>query len=278
LVAANTSLVVAVLVYMGWSYTDALFGYFHVRPLDLGIGIVEYILRSLSLFSPAIVFAAATVVIAVALRGWGPNLAKLAARTARRTLSAALATGRLRRLASLRTGHRPAAPRSTLAGLGAAMTAAALLLALVSRYIQVSTYVMLALLGGGLVLMTRPNRSDHPGRIAYALAVLVASICGLWAASIYAHNVGTGAAENLARSLPSRAAVAVYSIQPLDLTGPGITEQHFGGQLLYHYRYTGFRLLITRSGTYYLLPVGWSPQYDITYVLNDSGEIRVEIY
>jgi len=37
------------------------------------------------------------------------------------------------------------------------------------------------------------------------------------------------------------------------------------------------RLLLQRSGTYYLLPVGWSPAYDYTYVLNQTDPIRVEL-
>jgi hypothetical protein len=68
LVVANSSLLIAVLVYMGWAYEDALYGYFHVRPLDLDVGIVEYILRSLSLFSPSLVFAAALLIAVTAVR------------------------------------------------------------------------------------------------------------------------------------------------------------------------------------------------------------------
>jgi len=53
---------------MGWAYEDALYGYFHVRPLDLDVGIVEYILRSLSLFSPSLAFAAALLIAVTAVR------------------------------------------------------------------------------------------------------------------------------------------------------------------------------------------------------------------
>ena len=49
-IVANTSLLIAVLVYMGWAFDDALYGYFHIRPLDLNFSIVEYMLRSLALF------------------------------------------------------------------------------------------------------------------------------------------------------------------------------------------------------------------------------------
>jgi hypothetical protein len=35
--------------------------------------------------------------------------------------------------------------------------------------------------------------------------------------------------------------------------------------------------LLDRAGTYYLLPVGWSPHLDITYVLTDTDPVRVEL-
>jgi hypothetical protein len=39
----------------------------------------------------------------------------------------------------------------------------------------------------------------------------------------------------------------------------------------------GLRLLLDRAGTYYLLPVGWNPSPDITYVLTGSDSLRVEL-
>ena len=60
---ANASLLVAILVYMGWAYDDAFLGYFHISPLDLNVGIVEYMLRSLNLFSPGVVLVAVGVIV-----------------------------------------------------------------------------------------------------------------------------------------------------------------------------------------------------------------------
>jgi hypothetical protein len=34
-------------------------------------------------------------------------------------------------------------------------------------------------------------------------------------------------------------------------------------------------LLITRAGTYYVVPVGWYPQMDVTYIFNESDQIRI---
>ncbi len=70
----------------------------------------------------------------------------------------------------------------------------------------------------------------------------------------------------------------MYSIQRLALSGPGVTVQNLGGAFRYHYRYEGLHLLFTRSGTYYLLPVRWNPQLALTYILDDSDQIRIELY
>lgn len=279
LVAANSSLLIAVLVYMGWAYEDALYGYFHVRPLDLGVGVVEYVLRSLSLFSPAIVFAAVALIAVTAVRAWDLNLARFVAVVGRRLGSRVPGAARLQHLASADAAHRARASRVVLIGTGAAMTIAALALAWIASYVPIGTYLVLALLGAGPLIMTWPTRVDRRGRFPHALAIMVAAICGLWAGSLYAHAVGIGAAENLVADLPGRTAVAVYSTQPLALAGPGVTETSLNGRFLYHYRYEGLRLLITRSGTYYLLPIGWNAtSYDVTYILDDSNQIRIELY
>jgi hypothetical protein len=266
---------------MGWAYEDALYGYFHVRPLDLDVGIVEYILRSLSLFSPSLVFAAALLIAVTAVRAWGLDMTKFVTVVGHRVAPHVPGAARLRRLASA-SGHQPRTGRAMLIGTGAAMTATAAVLAWIATagYFHPSTYLVPILLGGGLLIMTWPTRADRRGHFPYALAIVVAAVCGLWAASLYANAVGIGAAEDLVRGLPTRTAVAVYSIQPLALHGPGVTEQPLNRQYLYHYRYQGLRLLITGSGTYYLLPLGWSQQNgnNITYILDDSDQIRIELY
>jgi hypothetical protein len=37
------------------------------------------------------------------------------------------------------------------------------------------------------------------------------------------------------------------------------------------------RLLITRAGIYYLLPVGWSSALNETYVFDGTDQIRIEL-
>jgi hypothetical protein len=48
--------------------------------------------------------------------------------------------------------------------------------------------------------------------------------------------------------------------------------------LPYRYRYTGLRLLLMQSGTYYLLPQGWSPQLDFTYIIIQNDQTSIELY
>ena len=273
LVVANSSLLIAALVYMGWAYTEALYGYFHISPLDLGIGVPEYVLRSLSLFSPAIVIATVAFIAVIAVRAWQLNLTKLVMSVGRtrppvmRIFQWRVTAGAAQRLPTGRT---------LLMITGAALTVSALALAWLAGSVYISTYLLLVLLGGGPLILT--FRAAHRGRLPYALAIIVAAMCALWGGSLYARNLGIHAAQNLVSGLPARTAVAVYSARPLALSGPGVTVQRLSAAFLYHYRYEGLRLLIERSGTYYILPASWNSQFELVYILDDSDQIRIELY
>ena len=117
-------------------------------------------------------------------------------------------------------------------------------------------------------MLTWPTRAHRHGRALYALAITVATVCVLWAGSLYAHGLADpGRPAGGAQASRARA-VAVYSAQRLALSGPGVTVQNLGTAFRYPYEYEGLRLLLARSGTYYLLPAGWTPQFDLTYVLD----------
>jgi len=169
-------------------------------------------------------------------------------------------------------------PRVILAILGTVLTATALALALIAEYAPVSTYLLLGLLAAGPLTLTRALRGNRTGIFPYTLAIVVAVVCGLWAASLYASGLGTRAARNAATHLAARTAVALYSAQPLALSGPGVILQKLPPGFLYHYRYEGLRLLYMNSGTYYLLPEGWIPQLDLTYILEASDQTMFELY
>ena len=63
LVVGSSSLLLAVLIYMGSAFDSAFYGYFHLDPLELGFAPLEYTLRSLSLFSPYIVIATVVLIL-----------------------------------------------------------------------------------------------------------------------------------------------------------------------------------------------------------------------
>jgi hypothetical protein len=312
LIATNATLVVGVLVYMGWAYDTAFLGYFHLNPLDLDVGISEYILRSLDLFSPGFILGAVVVIAVIAARPWvtagawaanrvvqpasrpaGPaEGAVLAAAVPAPDVAAAEPPAALVRpralvapLARFAAGLVPAdeegrrrVARLLLIRSGLAIIGIALLLAWAASYVSISTYLILALLAAGPLILTWPIRGAAHGRFPYALAVVVAAVCTLWAASLYAQGVGTRNAQAVVRDLSFRTAVALYSTQSLALRGPGVTVTPLPPGGLYGFEYAGLRLLLARSGTYYLLPVGWYPGVDDTYVIDDSDTIRVVLY
>jgi hypothetical protein len=276
-IVANTSLLIAVLVYMGWAYDDAYYGYFHLSPLDLNLSIVDYMLRSLNLFSTAIIIVAVVITAAGAIRAWDLGKTKFAQRAADTVETRMSAIPAFRELAAPDAAKRSQARKVVLIGTGAVVTVSALALYWIANYVAISTYLFLFLLGSGVLLLSWPTRADRRGRFAFAMAILVSAICALWAASVYAHNLGMQSAEKAVQHLSTRTEAVVYSIEPLALAGPGVTVQSLPATYRYHYRYLGLHLLLMQSGTYYLLPVDWSPAYDLTYILDQSDPIRIEL-
>jgi hypothetical protein len=276
-IAANISLLIAILFYMGWAYDDAFYGYFHLNPLDLNLSIQEYILRSLDLFSTTIVIVAVAFIALAAARSWSlgkTKFALLAADTAATRMSAIPA---FRGLVSTDAAERARARRVILIGTGAVVTLIALALYWMANYVAVSSYLFLWLLGSGVLLMTWPTRTERHGRFAYATAIVVTAVCALWAAALYAHNLGTQTAQEAVQDLSGHTAVSVYSVDRLALAGPGVIVQNIPANYYYHYCYTGLRMLLMQSGTYYLLPVDWNPGLDLTYILNQSDLIRIQL-
>ena len=279
LVVANASLLIAVLVYMGWAYENALLGYFHLSPLDLDVGVVEYMLRSLSLFSPDLVIAAVVIVAITAVRAWGLDRTTFARDVAGKITARLSAVPVVRRLVPAgQTGH-PHLGRVLLISAGVTITVIALFLAWAASYVSINNYLILVLLGIGPLLLTWPTRAERHGRFPYSLAITVTAVCALWATALYATSTGTRNAQALARHLPSDTAVVVYSVQRLAMAGgPGVIDTPLQSGALYHFEYTGLRLLLVRSGTYYLLPVGWNRYNDQTYIFNESDQIRIVLY
>jgi hypothetical protein len=311
LVVANTSLIAAILIYMGWSYDNAMYGEFHLSPLDLGLGPQDYALRSLSLFSPVIVIVAVLFILVIAVRSGeldeaGKAVRSLLLRARRALLSTtteadgdgdgrpsadtapaaarpAFAEGAEQPPVGKQTGPtvtQSALPRNLAIGAGISATIIGLALSWIATRANVSTFLVLALLGGGPLLLTWPARARRQGRVPYALALVIAAVCALWAGSVYAQQKGDSAAQNVIHDPSSTSAVVIYSTQRLALSGGDIevTPLTAATAAPYRYEYAGLRLLLVQSGTYYLLPAHWTPDHDFTYVVYASDDMRIVLY
>jgi hypothetical protein len=245
---------------MGWAYTNAEFGYFHLNPLHLDIGVQEYALRGLNLFSPSLVTIGVTVALLLAGRALLVG-------------SAEQMTEPPRVIHLLQEQSGP-----LLRATGFVVGIAGLLLFATARHVAVPTYTVLALLATGPLMATWPTRTNWLGRYGFSLSIVIAGLCVLWAGSLYAGAKGTAAAKNAIRELPTRTAVVVYSTRRLALSGPGVNVQPLPQGSYYRYRYIGLRLLTARGERYYVLPVNWQRRFDATYVLRDNDNVRVELY
>lgn len=264
MLAANASLAVAVLFYMGWSSTNAIYAYFNVNPLDLDLSVTEYVLRSSALLSSVLVLSGGLWLAVTGLPRVRP--AELLPGWAVRLVPAALAraAGRLRE----RAGDPLFRARTGLLLLLAAGTCVALS---VSGVVDL-LYPTLALTGAGAVLLT-----GTAGSFSRALGLVTAAACALWAAGVYAAEQGRAEAEQIAADLAHRTAVVVYSVKPIGLSGPGVEVQELPKEHTYTRRYVGLRLLVSRGGRYYLLPVGWRHGVNATYLFKESDTTRIEI-
>ena len=286
--AANTSLLVAIMVYVGWIYDRAYYGYFNISPL-LNAGVLDYMLHSVSVVSPGLIAVVGSVVLTLVIivRFVGAGLPK--------TLQGASQSSWIGRLIFKVeppplpiVGRRsPAPPRvqvrhGVLVLIGVLSTAIGIYVYLINQPqigspLGIHLYLLVILLGGGPLLATWATRTGRHGRFLYAVAIALAAVCVIWAISISAYGLGHAKAVRFANNLPAQTAVSVYSVQPLALSGPGVTVQRLAGGFTFHYRYTGLRLLTRNSGTYFLLPSAWNANLSIAYVIDQTDQTRIEL-
>lgn len=269
-VVGNTTLFGAVLVYMGWNYENSLLAYFRVPAFSVNIGTIEFALKGLvPLFDSNVVLFAALLVAVLGLASKASAVRELVPK------AVSDAVGRVRE------------PADRVMIIGLLVTAVVLPLTWVN--VSAGTFVgwfashrdgvyfVLALLVARQLLSVWPTRRSGVGPFAYPLALIVAAMCTLWAAGIYAGSLGSQAARSFAMGLPGQTAVTVYSVTSLALSGPGVTCQRVPGATGYPYQCTGLRLLYVQSDTYDLLPVRWTSQGGHTIILGDSNQIRIEL-
>ncbi|WP_030374250.1 hypothetical protein [Streptomyces rimosus] len=250
------SLVGGLMFYAGVMHSSAYFGYFRIRASVLGFGFPQMIIWSLRLVT-------LPVLVCLALLALGPRLPDLlvALRVPSRV------TLRVRR------AGRAVAQQYALfvvAGVG---------LMLLWQHIQPYGWAAPLLVATGLVLSQ--SGAANPARPARGLwrrglPVVAAGLFLVWAIALVAGQLGRQDAREAAAHLVRRPAVVVLSTERLSLTGPGLTAERLPG-MHYRYRYTGLRLILERDRRYYVLPVGWRPRTDPTFVIEDDDSILIEI-
>ncbi|MGW4878107.1 hypothetical protein ACWEPI_16250 [Streptomyces sp. NPDC004262] len=248
----------SLLLYAGYIYINAYFGYFHLDSFAIGFSTFELIVRSLRLATLPTLEVLALILLM-------PGLLRLLA----------LLPVQDRYLRGVRRTGR------AIARAHIAVAASGVLLMLLWRWIQPNAWVAPSLVAMGLLLgRTRaaaPVRATHSPAWERAGALVVAGLFLIWAVALVAGQLGRQDARNDAGQLVRRVAVVVVSTDRLSMVSPGVVYEDLGPGTHYRYRYSGLRLLIERDHRYYMVSLGWRRDIDPTFVIEDDDSVRIEL-
>jgi hypothetical protein len=258
-VAGITSFAGALMLYAGYVYTNAYYGYFRLSAFSIGFSTFELVMRSLRLATLPVLEVMALALLVPAL----PRLLTLLH----------VPEHQIRRLRDLVR----AVARAYLA-----FVVAGVLLMMMWRWIQPFRWLAPLLVAGGLLVgLTRAARSTSRPRVRApwerAGSLIVAGLFLVWVVALIAGQLGQQDAHRAADQVVRRVAVVVMSTERLDFAPPGPHYEDLGKAVHYRYRYTDLRLLLARDHRYYLLRVGWNHDTDPTYVIEDDDTIRIEL-
>lgn len=264
LVVAPTTLVTALLYWIGFELVEARSGYFGIAVGTLGFSTTDYLIRGVE---------AGIVQVIVLLLA---------------VLAAGLVYAAARRLAD-RTWNSPWFWRVVwiVFSISGTITVVATYAVFRPLPAPIDWYMLPPLLLATAPLISySATRLLAPNDMATSLLVRVcaAAVIGItlvsvfWGASLYADALGRGRAQELAAALYGLPRVTVFSERPLGIE-PGVAV---GQRLLgeeagrYQIRYTGLRLLVRSDKKYFLLHDRWTPASGKVLVIPDDSEIRVE--
>ncbi|WAZ26694.1 hypothetical protein STRCI_008310 [Streptomyces cinnabarinus] len=273
-VAAQVSLLAALLFYFGWRRNQAFADYLGYSESQLNSTVQRYVLSSIpALFDPLLIVAGLTLVWRIAnpllertLSGNGAARRRVCS-----GLASALAVVPACTWLSLRL-----APEWWELGLPVSLTAG----------------VLLACWGATLWSSTSENDTSdataadsEPARPAwpawstslslYVLGIIV--VLTFWTAGTFADIQGRGAAQSLTADLGSRMSVTIFSDKDLRLSPDGGVEaEALASHGAYRFRYQGLKLAAYSDGKLFLIPRGWSYDHPKVIVLPEQSAIRVE--
>lgn len=112
------------------------------------------------------------------------------------------------------------------------------------------------------------------------LIVALMLVSAFWATATIAQQRGNAVAQAIGASLPVQPEAIVYSLQRLQITGPGVKVTRLSGTgAAFVYRYDGLRPLVHSGGHWFLLPAGWTHTNGATVIIlpDTTSGIRVDL-
>ncbi len=119
--------------------------------------------------------------------------------------------------------------------------------------------------------------TDALRRTTLAIAFILITLGVFWCASTYADEKGQERAQAIFSQPSQLTAVVLYSQDSLVINVPGIQETKLTApDAFYRYTYTGLRFLIRSAGKYFLVSHLWPSQTTQVIVILDNDQIRLE--
>ncbi|MGS2641791.1 hypothetical protein [Streptosporangium sp. LJ11] len=251
-VAAQSTVLAALLFYFGWVRTKATLGYFGITGDLAEISATEYVLRSVRLTFKVLITTGVIALIALFVHS---------------AILAPFLAGREVIIKAIRIC-------AITVGLLAFCTGYFLYVTNYTKNVQ----FLPILLAVGVILVgcAMPSWVWARSGATTGRAILIAFLflMAFWAVASYAPKLGWQTALETRRDLRTR--VDVFSDKSLDLTGPGVTYSLLPTGGRFRYRYTGMLLLLYSHKRYFLLPDGWKRRRDPVYLLEEGPGVRVE--
>ncbi|MGW2404399.1 hypothetical protein ACWCXK_07715 [Streptomyces sp. NPDC001739] len=276
IVVAQASFLVAIMYFLGAVYMTAYYSYFRLDAFSLGLGFAEMAMQSLN------VVTVPTAIVCVLIVLIARHLATVPAPT---TQSDTDEGGQERLTRTLESALRAVARAHLyIVGCGVALL-------LLWPWLGAFRWTAPLLLAVGVLLgqsrwaQSRTVDGDAVAPSAAlsrtwsrAVPIFTAGLLVMWGLSLAVSALGEQEARQTGANLVRHPAVVLLSTDRLGLAGPGLQVEDLGAKVHYRYRYTGLRRLIERNGRYYLLPLSWTYRTGPTYVIQDGGDLRVELF